>query len=121
MIKGKSGKWHAVHPSYKLAKEIWNDLPDAKINKINDERAAFKRTKKGNDASTVISQLTTDTDGMTTIQVPILMIQQATTNPNHIINDSENATQQDQGSGINNPMGRRNEQAQLRSRNNGQS
>ena len=68
MVKGKSGKWHAIHPSYRLAREVWNNLPDAKINKINNERAAFKRNRRGSDAPTVISQLTTNTNGIATIQ-----------------------------------------------------
>ena len=106
MVKGKSGNWLTVHPSYKLAKEVWLDLPDAEVRRINDERAAYKKSKRSNDSSTVISQLTTDTSGMATIQVPIAMIQQATTNDDSA--QSETNT---------NPMGGRNEQAQLRSRN----
>ena len=121
MVKGKSGKWHAIHPSYKLAKEVWNDLFDAKINKINNERAAFKRTRRGNDAPTVISQLTTDTNGIATIQVPVAMIQQAATNPTPTPANNKHTSWQNQSGGNNNPMGGRNEQAQLRSRNSGRS
>ena len=106
MVKGKSGNWLTVHPSYKLAKEVWLDLPDAEVRRINDERAAYKKSKRSNDSSTVISQLTTDTSGMATIQVPIAMIQQATTNDDSA--QSETNT---------NPMGGRNEQAQLQSLN----
>ena len=113
MVQGKSGNWIAVHPSYKLPKEVWLDLPDAEIQKINNERAAFKRSKSNNDSSTVISQLTTDTSGMATIQVPISMIQQAKST------QAENESTSE--SGNTNPMGGRNEQAQLRSRNSGRS
>ena len=121
MVKGKSGKWHAIHPSYKLAKEVWNDLFDAEINKINNERAAFKRTRRGNDAPTVISQLTTDTNGIATIQVPVVMIQQAATNPTPTPANNKHTSWQNQSGGNNNPMGGRNEQAQLRSHNSGRS
>ena len=117
MVQGKSGKWLAIHPSYKLPQEVWLDLPDAEIKKINDERAAFKQSKSGNDNATVISQLTTDTNGMATIQVPVSMIQQAATGT-HV---SDNSTQQEQDNVGTNPMGGRNEQAQIRSRNNGRS
>lgn len=115
MVKGKSGKWLAIHPSYKLPKEIWLDLPDAEITKINDERTAFKRGRSDNDNVTVVSQLTTDTNGMATIQVPISMIQQAATGTRV----SDDATNQEQENSSTNPMGGRNEQAQIRSRNNG--
>ena len=107
MVQGKSGKWIAVHPSYKLPKEVWLDLPDAEVKKINEERSAFKRNKTTNDTSTVISQLTTDTDGMATIQIPMSMIQQATT--------AQGSSEVTSDGGNTNPMGGRNEQTQLRS------
>ena len=117
MVKGNSGKWLAIHPSYKLPKEIWLDLPDAEIKKINEERSAFKRGRGGNDNATVISQLTTDTSGMATIQVPISMIQQAATGTQ--VTNEDASSSQGQDNNNTNPMGGRNEQAQLRSRNNG--
>ena len=110
MVKGKSGKWLAVHASYKLPKEVWLDLPDAEVTRINNERAAYKRSKGNNDNHTVVSQLTTDTAGMATIQVPMTVLQQAST-ANQVTNDGTDT----------NPMGGRNEQAQLRSRNSNRS
>ena len=115
MVKGKSGKWLAIHPSYKLPKEIWLDLPDAERRKINDERATFKRGRSGNDGATVVSQLTTETNGMATIQVPMSMIQQAATS----VHSNIDKVQQEQDDVSANPMGGRNEQAQLWSRNSG--
>ena len=113
MVRGKSGKWIAVHPSYKLAGDIWSDLPNAEIKKIHEERAAFKKSRSTNDSATVVSQLTTDSNGMATIQVPISMIQQATS--------TQEEKQEPSDNGNTNPMGGRNEQAQLRSRNGGRS
>ena len=114
MVKGKSGKWLAVHASYRLPKEVWRDLPDAEVTKINNERNAYKRGRGSGDSNTAVSQLTTDTAGMATIQVPMTMLQQAST-ATHITNDGHNT----QADGSTHPMGGRNEQAQLRSRNNG--
>ena len=112
MVKGKSGKWLAVHASYQLPREIWIDLPDAEVTRINNERAEYKKRKmSGNDNETVISQIATETNGMATIQVPMTMLQQASTQATNVTNSS---------SGNQNPMGGRHEQAQLRSRNNSQ-
>ena len=69
----------------------------------------------------MISQLTTDTNGIATIQVPVAMIQKAATNLTPITTNTKNMSQQNQGGGNNNPMGGRNEQAQLRSHNSGRS
>ena len=115
MVKGKSGRWLAVHASYKLDKDVCIDLPDAEKRKINEERAIYKRSRGGNDNTSVVSQITTDTSGMATIQVPIAMLQQASTATSTQGNDDVSQQQH-----INiSPMGGRNEQSQLRSRNNG--
>ena len=55
MIKGKSGRWLSVHASYKFPRDIWSDLPDSEINKINRERAEYKKRRNNNDNDTVIS------------------------------------------------------------------
>ena len=115
MVKGKSGRWLAVHASYKIDKDVWMDLPDAEKRKINEERYKYKRSRGSNDNASVVSQLTTDTSGMATIQVPIAMLQQVSTATSTQGNDD--MSQQQHVNII--PMGGRKEQSQLQSRNNG--
>ena len=106
MVQCNYGMQIGVNIAYDFTTDKWFRLPEAEMIRIREERTRYKRSR-GNDDKTVVSEITTGG-----VQDDIRSIQQR-------ISEIELNTEDGQYRASGSIMGGRNEQANLRSRNNG--
>ena len=110
MVVCTDGNYLEVHPSYSFTTQQWNALPDAEKRKLQQERAEYKRQRKGinyDELRSIVSKISTATGFKQQQEYP---------------NSVQDRSVQEQSTAITNDsrstaMGGRNEQANLRTRN----
>ena len=118
MVRCTDGTEIEVHASYKFNDHTWSILPEAEKNRILQERNDYKRSRYNNhgDDRSNISQITTGTAIQANdLQSVVQSVQQLQSQINEMNNNRNDNNSNNTPPAI--IMGGRNEQANLRSRN----
>ena len=116
MVRCLNGSNMEIHPAYKFSDDEWNLLPESERNRIIEERQSYKRSRLNNNnyhqsSGSVISEITTGTPDLQSIANSVNQMSRH-------INELQNHNNNNNNLPPSSIMGGRNEQRELRSRNN---